>query len=80
MTDTVTYKGHEIHAVPHRVADTGAWAIRVRISHDVAGETRARDFTAAGTCSNHEEAIHKSLELGRQIVDRKLPGVSIEDL
>jgi hypothetical protein len=78
--DVLSYKGFEIHAVPHRLADTCDWTTNIRISHDRGDEIRLRQFSAGNCFKTREEAVAHCFNFGKQIIDRKFEHFTMDDL
>jgi hypothetical protein len=74
------YKGFEINAVPYQLADTGHWTVHIFIWKHRGHESTEREFSAANTFENKEDAIKHCLNFGKQIIDGQAKGCSVEDL
>ena len=47
--DGVTYKGYEIRAVPHQLADSGEWTVNIVILKHRSDQVASRQFSASNT-------------------------------
>lgn len=74
------YKGYEIEAVPHQLADSGEWTIEIAIVRDRGNERKYRKFSSSNTYKTREEAIRHSFDFGKQIIDGKVKDYSVADL
>lgn len=78
--DVVLYKGFEIKASPHQLADSGAWSLNIYIANHAPGVTRERGFSTSDTFASREEAVRHCLDFGRQIIDGEVVGCTVADL
>lgn len=72
---TIQYEHFELTARPIPLA-SGKWTTEVRIRRNAV----VRPFTAADEFNTEDEAILHSLNLGRQIIDGKIPEFSGVDV
>jgi hypothetical protein len=64
-----SYKGYDIHAVPHQLADTGDWTINIQSSHQSGGRIRWRQFSAGNRFRTRQDAGAHCFNFGQQIID-----------
>jgi len=76
----IEYKGYEIEAVPHQLADSGEWTTEIAIVRDRGNERKYRKFGASNTYKTQEEAIQHCFDFGQQIIDGKVKNCSVADL
>jgi len=74
------YKGYIVDAVPYKLADSHQWTLDIDIWRDLGSEINIRHFSAKTTFETEEEAIYHCFNFGKQIIDGKYPGCSVEDL
>jgi hypothetical protein len=75
-----SYLGYEIHAVPYQLADTGEWAVNIRIFHDCRHEMRSREFFADNSFNERDEAIACCFSFGKQVIDGKIKNCTVDGL
>jgi hypothetical protein len=80
MTETIHYKGYGICPTPYQLAETKEWALQIYIVRDTGHERRERQYSAANTFKTKDEAVAHCINLGRQIIDRKVENCSVDDL
>lgn len=73
---SVRYRGFSIVARPYRLSRSGLWTVDVEIHRN----TQRRSFSEATRYLTEAEASDHSLELGRRIIDGKVPLLSAEHL
>lgn len=78
--DSIQYKGYEIEAVPHKLADSGVWSTDIAIVRDGVSERKCRNFGVSKTHKTREEAVQHCFNLGKQIIDGKVKDFSVADL
>ena len=78
--DGVTYKGYEIRAVPHQLADSGEWTVNIVILKHRSDQVASRQFSASNTFKSRDEAVKHCLVFGRQIVEGKAGNCTVTDL
>ena len=67
------YRGCRLQATPHRLPDGSGWTSACTIIGHVAGTTTFRPVNTPDVVfTTEEEAIRRSLDLGRQAIDRRL--------
>lgn len=72
------YKGYEIVPAPEQL-ESGEWTIRVYIILDRRDETVRTFYTANGTADSEKEAIKRSIEFGKQIIDGNFPEFTLPE-
>lgn len=72
----VLYKGFTITARTFQVHGSGRWTLDLLIGR----HTDLRAFSGPSTYSTEESAITGCCELGRRIVDGRVPNCSVDDL
>ena len=77
---TEQYEGFIIEALPNLLRDSSRWTVNGQIARDRHGTVKTRSFTAADTYETEEQAVLRSFELGRQIIEGRVPGISVDDL
>ena len=75
----IHYKGFEVLPRITKPAD-GDWRAEVVLERHHADGVRSRTFPVVGTFEHESDAMEAALEMGRQVLDRELPGSSVEDL
>jgi len=80
QTNTASYKGYVIQAVPYRLADSGEFKINISIWHDTGSAINIRNFSATNTFKTEEEAIQHCIRFGQQIIDGKVTNCTVTDL
>lgn len=78
--ESIRYKGYEVEAVPHKLADSGEWSTDIVIMRDRANNRKYRKFGASNTYKTQEEAVQHCFNLGKQIIDGKAKDCSVADL
>ena len=67
------YRGCQIQATPHRLPDGGGWTPACTNIGHVAGSANFPPVNTPDVVfKTEEEAIRRSLDLGRQAIDRRL--------
>jgi len=75
MTD-VEYKGFQIIPKPHELRDSHKWTLVVHLMrHNV-----VRAYYARNTYDSRSDAISGCLAFGRDIIDGRVPSISVFDL
>lgn len=74
------YEGYEIVPAVAQIADSCEWTIEFLIERREDRGRAVKKFATSETCRSREDAIARSAELGRRIVDRAVPGCTVEDL
>ena len=77
-TDCISYKDFSITARPIRLSDSGRWKSQVNIRKK--DSNGGKNFLGSSIFRTEQIAIIFSLEFGKAIIDRKIPGLSIEDI
>lgn len=78
--DVLPYKSLEIEAVPEQLADTGQWTTSLFIRRIDSDGTGWRQFSANNCFSTREEAVANCFNLGKLIIDGKMPNCTVEGL
>ena len=76
FVEEMLYKGYALTARSLQLRDSGKWSLAVYIRKNNA----VRPFSASNTFDTQEEAIGRSLHFGRDIIDEKVSGCSVDDL
>ena len=66
---TITYKGYEIKPSPTQLAENNMWDICAVIEKNHGSHTNEIKCTDINTCKNENEAIEKSINYAKQIID-----------
>ncbi len=74
------YEGYKIHAVPHQLADTGGWSVKIHIFRDLRNEMRVGKFYASNSFKTWDEAVAHCFNFGRQVIDGKIENCTVEGL
>ncbi len=74
------YKGFEIAATPYQQAENGHWTIHINIWKHRGHSSSEKEFSAANTFEDKEDAIKHCLNFGIQIIDGQAEGCSVSDL
>jgi len=77
MMNETTYKDFTIKATPFKLHD-GKWSTWITVHPD--NGPKSRNFNTGDTFPTEEEAIEFCLQYGRDIIDGKVEGCSVEDL
>jgi len=81
MSKTEIYKGYTIEAAPQHLVYTGQWEVNVFISWSTKdAKVESRYFHSTIRHATKAEATAHSLTYGRQIIEGKIPGLSIPEL
>ena len=80
MTEYVYHEGFRIHAAPHQLADSGEWTLNIYIEIDKLSEIVSKHFFAGDRFESREEAISHCFHFGKQIIDGRVEGLSVQDL
>ena len=76
----IEYKGYIIHATPYQLAEDKKWSINLHIERHTGPDVADRNFSAANTFPTESEAIQHCFRFGKQIIDEKVKGCSVDDL
>jgi len=79
MEHRINYKGYVIEVRPDQLAN-GGWQVNVLIERHFEADVRVRSAHASNTFSTEDEAIERSLDFGKQIIDGAYPHISVTDL
>jgi hypothetical protein len=78
MTDEVRHGAYLIEPTPHHLNGVGPWTQWLQIARtDPGGGTRVQLFNGPATFPTRAEAVAACVELGRGILDRKVPGRAV---
>ena len=77
--DEITYKGFIIDSTPFQLQG-GEWSTDIWIRIHRAEETANRNFNTEDTFPTREAAVVHCLQLGMDIIDGKVEGLTVEDL
>jgi hypothetical protein len=73
-TDQVAHGDYLIEPTPHHLNGTGPWTQWLQIARaEPGGGARVQLFNGAATFPTLAEAVAACVELGRDIIDEKLP-------
>ena len=75
-----TYKGYEIQATPHQLANSGKWEINIQIFHDLEDEMGLRQFSSSNSFKARDEAVAHCINFGKQIIDGKIENCTVGGL
>ena len=78
--DVFPYKGYEIRAAPHQLADTGEWTINIHISRDHSSKVSLRQFSDGNCFQSRDEAVAHCFKFGKQIIDGKSENCTVDGL
>ena len=78
--DTLDYKGYVIRAQPQPVKDSDDWTVQIHIERKGPAGLKVRQFRANNRIESKEEAIAHCYELGKQIIDGRIEGYTVDDL
>ncbi len=73
----MTYKGYTIQAAPHELIDTGQWGLNLFIWWSTEKGDESRHFHTNDQYATKEEATVHCMQYGQQIIDGKIPGLSV---
>ncbi len=76
--EEVFYEGYVIQSAPYHLADNGHWSLTIRIW--TGGRGKSRKFFADDIFATREEAVAHGFNFGKQIIDGKVEGRSVNDL
>ena len=77
---SINYKNYVIDAVPRRLAKPPKWQVNIIVRKIGDDEMKNRPFSAKNSYNTKEEAIPNCFSFGMQIIDGKVPGLSVDDL
>ncbi len=78
MDDQISYEGYFIQSAPYHLEDNGHWSLTIHIwSGD---RIKIRKFFADDLFATREEAVARGFNFGKQIIDGKVDGSSVNDL
>ncbi len=77
MAKSVTYKDYTIQAAHRQLVDTSQWELNVFISWSTEDDEDSRHFVKTGRYATEEEATAQCIIYGQQIIDGKIPGLSV---
>ncbi len=80
MTEYVYHDGFRIHAAPYQLADSGEWTLNIYIEIDKLSEIVSKHFFTSDRFKSREEAVAHCFNFGKQIIDGKAGGLSVQDL
>jgi hypothetical protein len=74
MSDDARHGEYVIHPTPHHLNGTGPWTQWLQIARaEPGGGWRVQLFNGAATFPTHAEAVVVCVQLGRDIIDGKMP-------
>ncbi len=77
MDDQISYEGYFIQSAPYHLADNGHWSLTIHIwSSD---RKQIRKFIADDIFATREEAVAHGFNFGKQIIDGKVDGKTVND-
>lgn len=71
-----SYKGFAIAVRPYQLHDTGQWTVDIEISR----KGRTRSFSTTEHFATEAEAVTRSFDFGRKIIDGQVPECSVDNL
>ena len=78
MDDQISYEGYFIQSAPYHLEDNGHWSLAIHIwSGD---RKKIRKFFADDIFATREEAVAHGFDFGKQIIDGKVEGKTVNDL
>jgi hypothetical protein len=78
MSDDARQSDYLIEPTPHHLNGTGPWTQWPQIARaDPGGDVRVQLFNGAATFPTRAEAVAACVELGRDILDKKVPGSAV---
>ena len=78
--NSIYYKGYEIQAIPHQLAESSQWTVDILIVRSTGAELKHRKFGAGNTYKIEKEAVQHCFNFGQQIIDGEVESCSIADL
>jgi hypothetical protein len=79
IMDGFHYNGYVIEAVPYQLADDKKWTININIWKEKGSSITQRNFSVSNTFVDKEEAVQHCYNLGKQIIDGELKGMTVAD-
>lgn len=76
----VIYKGYEIRAIPHQLADSGEWTVNLVILKHCNDQVVTRPFSASDRFKSRDEAIKHCFIFGQQVIAGKAENCTVADL
>ena len=76
----IIYKGYEIRAIPHQLADFGEWTVNLVILKHRNAQVATRPFSASNRFKSRDEAVMHCFIFGRQVIDGKAENCTVTDL
>lgn len=82
LMDPVDYKGFEVMAVSKPTQDGSGWTVEVHITNlnGPHGGPRGRRYTTDKVIADRGAAELESIKFGKEVIDGKHPGLSVDDL
>jgi hypothetical protein len=79
---SVSYSGFKIYPASYLLPVSGKWKPRVVITkhYDSRNETLEKSFAGKVTFKTRKDADNHAIDHGKQIIDRKCTGLTIDDL
>ncbi len=78
MDDQISYEGYFIQSAPYHLEDNGHWSLTIHIWR---GDRKImRKFFADDIFATREEAVAHGFNFGKQIIDGKVEGKTVNDL
>jgi len=77
MIKDTTYKNYTIRSNSVYLSDTEQWKLTIAITWERSGGMTSRRFSGPITYSTRQEADDHGIAFGQQIVDGKVPGLSV---
>ena len=79
---SVSYSGFKIDPASYQLNGSGKWKPRVVITkhHDSRSETLEKSFSGNDIFKTREDANDYAIDFGRQIIDGKYTGFTVNDL
>ncbi len=77
--DEITYKGFIVYPTPVQL-EGGEWSTDIWIRINRYKDTASRKLNTRDTFPTREEAVAHCLQFGKDIIDDKIEGLTVEDL
>jgi hypothetical protein len=78
MSDDIRHGEYMIHPTPRQPNGAGPWLAELQVARtDTGGGTRVQLFNGPATFPTRAEAVAACVQLGRDILDEKVPGRAV---
>ncbi len=75
----VTHRGYRIHPTPKQL-QTGEWTLEGFIARDHDGKVHEQVYSTRNTFKTRDEAVAWAIQFGQDVIDGKVPGLSVSAL